>query len=299
MSIITTVSAVPNRLFSIFAAVHNSEGGETKELLEAYATPASLAKRGNSDEEESGSKLFEGAFKEARNLKILEETDGRVRVATTQSASGRSKRSNPEKDFRDALIAVLFDPEAAREAKNDAFMLAVTWLLGKTPLEPLSFSEAPQDILRNDLGSDGQRTELTSLARYQQFLYWARYLGFAHFVGFENGTKVIPDPTRAIRSALSRIFSEQQAVDIEQFLAELNKQYPVFEGGTVWIEIESMRTETSYRDDTLSVATSLALRGLSERGEITLEAVADARGRILQYGQATERVSRVRRGTIQ
>jgi hypothetical protein len=154
-------------------------------------------------------------------------------------------------------------------------------------------------VLRADLGEDGQRTELTNLARYQNFLYWARYLGFACFVGFENSTKVVPDPRKAIQSALPQIFSEQKALDIEQFLTALNRQYPVFEGGSAWTEVESMRVQTSNREDTLSIATSLALRELADRGELVFEAVADARGRILQYGQETERVSRIRRGTIQ
>jgi hypothetical protein len=299
MSIITTFPAVPTRLLSIFAAVYDSEDGESRDSLEAYSTPASLAKRGSSDEEESGSKLFGDAFKEARRLGILEESDGRIRAIKPPSESNSPKRMDADRAFRAAVIAVLFDPESAREAEHEAFMLAIAWLLGKTPLEPLAFSEAPQDMLRVDLGEHAQRTELTNLARYQNFLYWARYLGFACFVGSENGTKVFPDPTKAIQLALPQIFSEQQALDIEQFLIALNKQYPVFEGGSLWTEMESMKLHVSNSDDTLSVATSLALRRLTERGEITFEAIADARGRILQFGQETERVSRIRRGTIQ
>jgi hypothetical protein len=299
MSIITTFPAVPSRLLSIFAAVYDSEDGESKEVLEAYSTPASLAKRGSTEEEESGSKLFADAFKEARRLGIVEGDDGRIRAVKRALESPKSRRVDAEKAFRAVLISVLFNPDLARETEHESFMLAIVWLLGKTPLEPLSFSEPPQDILRADLGEDSQRTELTNLARYQNFLYWARYLGFACFVGFENSTKVVPDPRKAIQSALPQIFSEQKALDIEQFLTALNQQYPVFEGGSAWTAVESMRVQTSNSEDTLSIATSLALRELADRGELVLEAVADARGRILQYGQETERVSRIRRGTIQ
>jgi hypothetical protein len=299
MSIITTFPAVPSRLLSIFAAVYDSEDGESKEMLEAYSTPASLAKRGSSEEEESGSKLFADAFKEARRLGIVEDSEGKIRAIKGTFDSPKSRRVDAERAFRAALLSVLFNPDSARETEHEAFMLAIVWLLGKTPLEPLSFSEPPQDMLRADLGEDGQRTELTNLARYQNFLYWARYLGFASFVGFENSTKVVPDPRKAIQSALPQIFGEQKTLDIEQFLIALNQQYPVFEGGSAWTEIESMRVQTSSSEDTLSIATSLALRELADRGEIVLEAVADARGRILRYGQETERVSRIRRGTIQ
>ena len=299
MSIITTFPAVPTRLFSIFSAVYESEDGESRDQLEAYSTPASLAKRGSSDEEESGSKLFADAFKEARRLGILQEDDGRIRAIKASSDLRKSKRIDVETAFRAALIAVLFNPESARETEHESFMLAITWFLGKTPLEPLSFSEAPQDLLREDLGEQAQRTELTNLARYQNFLYWARYLGFACFIGFENGTKVIPDPMKAIQAVLPQIFTENPALDIEQFLTALNLRYPVFEGGSVWVEVDSMRPQGPSRGDTLSIATSLALRRLAERGEITFEEIADARGRILQFGHETKRVSRVRRGAIQ
>ena len=299
MSIITRYPAVPSRLLSIYAAVYDSTDGEPRDQLEAFSTPASLATRGASEEEEAGSSLFISALQEALRLRLVEEVEGRIRIASRPLEGRSRKRIGAEDAFKRAVTTTLFNPTLAQETEHAAFMLATSWLLRKSPLRPLSFSEAPQETLREDLGDHRDRTELTNLARYQNFLYWARYLGFASFVGFESERRIIPDPTQAIQAALPEIFSTQQAFDIEPFLGALNQILPVFEGGTAWLEVEAMKPIPSDDDDTLSIATSLALRRLADRNLIKLESVADARGRILQFGMETERVTRIRRADIQ
>ena len=296
MSIITTWPAVPNRLMSIYAAVYDNAEGETREKLESFFTPASLLKRGANDDEESSSSLFVSALQEARRLKIVEEIEGRVRVTHQTSESKKRKVGDHEAAFLAAISAILFTPELAQEAEHKSFMFAIVWLLGKNPLKPLIFSEAPQDMVREDLGDQWGITELTNRSNYQNFLYWARYLGFATFVGFESERRIIPDPTRALVSALPRVFGDQLTMDIDHFFGALNGVFPVFEGGEIWTQLNSMRTDPAHAENTISMATSFALRRLAERGEITLESVADARSRILQFGSETDRVSRIRRG---
>jgi hypothetical protein len=299
MSIITTWPAVPNRLLSIYASVYENPDGETREKLESFSTPASLVKRGGTDEEESSSSLFVSALQEARRLKIVEEVDGRIRIAAPTSENRKRKAGDVESVFRSEISAVLFNPELAREAEHKAFMFAIVWLLGKNPVEPLTFSEAPQDMVREDLGDQWSITELTNRSNYQNFLYWARYFGFATFVGFESERRVIPDPSRALLSSLPRIFGDLSSMDIEPFLKALNEAFPVFEGGEVWAEMAAMWTVPTDGENSVTIATSLALRRLADRGEIALESVADARSRILQFGDETLRVSRVRRGGVQ
>jgi len=61
-------------------------------------------------------------------------------------------------------------------------------------------------------------------------------------------------------------------------------------------ELDAMRTWTDTNENRLSIATSLAMQRLADRGAITLESVADARGRILDFEVETARVSQIRRG---
>jgi hypothetical protein len=298
MSIITTFPAVPSRLFSLYAALADSEDGELRQQLEAWATPPSLATRGGGDEDEGGSSLFTSALQEARKLGIVEESDERLKI-TVEARSARKNSAERETEFRTYLSEVLFDRTRAEKAEQSAFMLAVSWLLSKNPLQSLNFSEAPQEMLKADLGIEWDKTQLTNRSCYHNFLYWARYLGFATFVGFGAGRRVFPDPAPAIAERLPRIFGDNQLLEIESFLSALSDIFPVFEGGAVRAELDAMRPHTPTNDDRLSVATSLALQRLADRGALTLESVADARGRILDFGIETVRVSRIRRGRNQ
>jgi hypothetical protein len=298
MSIITTFPAVPSRLFSLYAALADSEDGELRQQLEAWATPPSLATRGGGDEDEGASTLFTSALQEARKLGIVEESDDRLKL-TVEARGARKNSAERETEFRTYLSEVLFDRTRAEKAEQSAFMLAVTWLLSKNPLQSLNFSEAPQEMLNADLGIEWDKTQLTNRSCYHNFLYWARYLGFATFVGFGSGRRVFPDPAPAIAERLPRIFGDNQLLEIESFLSALSDIFPVFEGGAVRAELDAMRPRTAMNEDRLSIATSLALQRLADRGALTLESVADARGRILDFGIETVRVSRIRRGKHQ
>jgi hypothetical protein len=296
MSIITTFPAVPSRLFSIYAVLADSEDGELRQQVEAWATPPSLASRGGGDDEEASSALFTSALQEARKLRIVEEIGDRLRVPAEARGVGKN-RAEWEVEFRRYVSGVLFDRTRAAEAEQNTFMLAIAWLLSKDPLQPLKFSEAPQGMLKADLGeAEWEKTQLTNRSSYQNFLYWARYLGFATFVGDGSVRRVFPDPTIAIAENLPRIFGDQPLLDIESFLSELSNIFPVFERGAVRAELDAMRPQSSSDEDRLSIATSLALQRLADRGELSLESVADARGRILDFGIETARVSRIRRG---
>ena len=53
--------------------------------------------------------------------------------------------------------------------------------------------------------------------------------------------RVIPDPVRAIESALPAIFAEANDLPIEQFMTRLAAIFPVFETGSVRQDFEAMR----------------------------------------------------------
>jgi hypothetical protein len=194
----------------------------------------------------------------------------------------------------------LFDPARAAETQQGGFMIALSWFLSSNPLRPMNFSEAPQNGLKAEVGEYASKTELTSLHRYQNFLYWARYLGFATIVGggsdAEDVTsrRAIPDPLKAIESALPEIFADTNDLPIEHFLRRLAAIFPVFETGSVRQEFEAMRlTPVADGDKRLSIATSLALQRLVDRQRLTMTSVADAAGRILDFGSREGRASRV------
>lgn len=295
MSIVTTAAAVPSRLLTLFATLADSESGELRARLEAWATPPSLASRGGSDDGESSSALFTTTLQEARRLGLVVEEEGRLRIGPDVPRK-KAKGGDREVEFRSYMRDLLFSKERAEQAGQSGFALALAWFLSRDPREPLSFGQPPQDQLRADIGDLADATELTNLNRYQNFLYWARYLGFAAMVGDGTLRRVIPDPSRAIEEAIPQLFANEDAFDIDPFIVELSTIFPILEDGIARATIESAHRLPSSDADNLSVSTSLALLRLAERGTIIIESIADARARILNFGNETGRVSKVRRG---
>lgn len=299
MSIVTTAQAVPSRLFAIYAALFDNENGEVKDRIEAWATPSSLSGRGSDDDGESTTTLFSNTLAEARRIGLVEEVEGKLRL-TPEARGGGKKGRDSEAYFLAFMRRTLFDPARSLETQQAGFMVALSWFLSSNPLRPMNFSEPPQNTLKAQIGDAAPKTELTSLNRYQNFIYWARYLGFATIVGggsdAEDVTsrRVIPDPLKAIESALPAIFAEGNDLPIEQFITRLSAIFPVFETGTVRQDYEAMRlTPLPDGDKRLSITTSLALQRLVDRQRLTMATVADAPGRILDFGLREGRVSRV------
>ncbi len=300
MSIVTTAQAVPSRLFAIYAVLFDRENGEVKDRIESWATPPSLSGRGGGDDDgESATTLFSNTLVEALRIGLVEEVEDKMQL-TADARSGGKRGKNSETYFLAYLRRILFDPARAAETQQAGFMIALSWFLSSSPLRPMNFSEAPQIGLKAQIGDHDSKTELTSLHRYQNFLYWARYLGFATIVGggsdAEDVTsrRVIPDPVKAIESALPAIFADTNKLPIEQFLTRLAAIFPVFETGSVRQDFEAMRlTPATDGDKRLSIATSLALQRFEDRQCLTMTIVADAAARILDFGQHEGRVSHV------
>jgi len=298
MSIITTVEAVPSRLFAIYASLFESESGENKERIEAWATPPSLSKSGAEEGGGSSTRLFVNSLQEARRLGLVEEVDDKIRL-TANARGGGKKGHECESYFQDYLKRTLFDPARAIETQQAGFMFALTWFLNSNPLKPVSFSQDPSFSIKTEIGEHAGRTECTTLLNYQSFLYWARYLGFATIVGGrdseESGSRrAIADPLRAIEWALPAIFANADELPIEAFLDLLSAIFPVFEKGSVRKEYDGLRLNPSAdAAHRLSIATSIAVQRLADRQKLSLGSVADAPARVLDFGVREGRISHV------
>ena len=298
MSIVTTFEAVPSRLFAIYAALFDSENGEVKDRIEAWATPPSLRSRGG-EEGESTTTLFSNTLAEARRLGLVEEVEGKLRLTNDARGAGR-KGGDSEPHFMSYMRRTLFNPDRAADTKQSGYMVALSWFLSSSPLRPMNFSKEPINELRALIGDHASKFEISDYASWQSFIYWGRYLGFATIVGGGSNPddvtsrRVIPDPMKAIESALPAIFADVDDLPVEQFLTRLSAIFPVFETGSVRQDFEAMRLNPDPDDDKrLSIATSLALQRLADRQRLSMSGVADAASRILNFGSRKERVSRI------
>ncbi len=301
MSIMTTWEAVPSRLFGLYASLVDAPQGEDREKFEAVCTPASL--RNKSEEEEATpTNLFNNALREAVAVGLIEVVDDRIRT-TDRVRRFVTAAKTREQAFRDFMQDVLLDEDKAASAQQSGFMPTLAWFLTKSPFKPAAFKSDPTAELKADLGAKNADTGITVIADYQNFLYWARYLGFATFIGgrdseaTRDGRYVIPDPLRAISTAISTIMGDRADLGIEAFVARLAAIIPVFEGGRVRQDMirapEHMRT--GVVGSKLSQATSLALQRLESNQVLTLRQDADAPTIILDLGRTERRISHVTR----
>lgn len=203
---------------------------------------------------------------------------GRLFVPDAARGIG-GRNANLEAHLLSYLRETLFDPERAARTGQTGVLIALAWLLTKSPLQPVSFSDDPHNQLLRDLGQFAEKAELGNRSSFQNLLYWARFLGFATVVGDAGGRRAFPDPGRAISAVLDRVLPDNNWVDMDVFLTRLAAIYPVLEGGSVREAVEANRTVPPASDGSLSVASSLALQRLADRGSITLDVLADAKAR--------------------
>jgi hypothetical protein len=295
MSIITTWEAVPSRLYSLFASLVDALSGEDREKFEAIATPPSL--RNKSEEEDATStNLFSNALREAVAMGLVEMADGKLRV-TDRARSFTKTYEDKEQAFRRFMLDVLLDETKAAAADQSSFMAALAWFLTKSPFKPISFKADPNADLKVDLGDKAAQTGLNVIANYQNFLYWARYLGFATIVGGRDGEAdrdgryIFPDPIDVIKAVV------QKEVPVEQFVARLAAIFPVFEAGAVRQRMVSSPdgVGSGAVGTKLSQATSLALQRMESNQVLNLRRDADAPMIILDLGRTERRISHIGR----
>ena len=149
--------------------------------------------------------------------------------------------------------------------------------------------------MESDCGAESQSYELTNRARCNQFVYWARFLGFTWRLNIEGRNVVIPDPSKAMARSFGRWEDLTDWQPIGDVLSRLSDELPVLEGGSARMEIEANLPPDKRRyDDFISRSTSFALRRLERSGEIQMGRPADALAFNLDFGEEPRAVSHVK-----
>lgn len=299
MSVISTLVAQPNRI-AIAAELADGFGekGAAMEDLEKMLSPLPPQQEKAEDADSSergGTTIAKGVLNEMLRLKILVRTDNE-NLRISPAFGSPSKKA----EWGDRLYAYLFpilcSAESAGDHGQDELPEALCWLLQQSPTQPPVFSGGQHyDILKSQLGeTDPLCTSIRNDMRYQNLIYWARFLGLAERLAIKPlAEKVIPDPTRAIAVSLPRLFSGERELTMPAFLQRLAAHIPVLDGGAVWQDIQGRLKTMQAEDKHVTQATSLALLRLELAGKIKLGGLSDATSRVLQVGQETRSVSHI------
>lgn len=120
---------------------------------------------------------------------------------------------------------------------------------------------------------DGGGWPISNTTRWNAFQRWACSLGFAWRTPAD---RLVPDPTKAVRETLPLIFEEQEVMDGQTFVRNLGSCIPVLETGTYRKFVEENWRRPAPQQQSLTAATTDALKRLDAEGSLKLEDRADA-----------------------
>jgi len=181
----------------------------------------------------------------------------------------------------DWLVPRLVVPATAARHQQSEVPRAVAWLLEQQPRQPLSLNAGVPD----------RALALPNATRFQQFAYWAQYIGVAKWIGLPGVSAgfLIPDPSHLVRRALRATLKIGVRVPLRLLPDLWASDFPVLDGG-------SLRQPPATRDGVrLSPTTSLALLHLMRTTEFALHYDADADSVTLQIGNQPMRFSHIER----
>ena len=200
MSVIASLTATPNRLKIALRFVSScGSSGIKEDLLQQTLLPAELASgQSGDDEPQGGSAVGDEVVRELRSLKMLVSgDDGSLTVSPCLAGLTEDR-------FVGYLQEKLLDPAEAENHGQKTLPEALAWFLCQDPATPLAWEDNYRGLVEQDCGPEGASFELTNRARCNQFVYWARFLGFAWRLEIDRQNVVVPDPAKAIARNLGR-----------------------------------------------------------------------------------------------
>lgn len=284
MSVISNFTVTPNRIEIIARYLEScGERGISRAELEAQLSPESLRHAGASDDSDDTANVSTTVtvpLNEAIQLGLVERflNDEREYVRFVEPSDPKPT------SLLERLERILLDRAMAEATKQGEFRRALVWLLVQDPRRPMDTKESVKPLIQKQCGGeDASVFELNSSSRAQNFYYWARYFGYAWYIGRKNPglgetqTVVIPDPTAALERHLPALMSAGERWPLAQLVEAWGTVAPVLEGGDARIEVEElMEPGLLPQRGMLSRSTSLALERLDRRGVIHLEQQPDA-----------------------
>jgi hypothetical protein len=270
MSVITSFTAVPNRVSILYKFVDGNNKGIVKDDLKSLLVPPALQRPGKiNDEEGHGSTLADDVIRESKALGLITETESLLSVPQEQ-------RGMDDTALYKYIELALLNTELSQQTGQPYFAKVLAWFLCQDPAIPIAFSNNLRQEVDQECCSEAG-SELRNAAAFQNFIYWAQYLGYAWQMQIGPSRLVVPDPTLALERLLPDILASQIELPVAKLMVEINKRIQVFEGGNARDFVEgNLPTAKKRKSGTLSKTTSLALCRLERKGAFRLESRSDA-----------------------
>ncbi len=282
MKAITSVGATPHRVRLLYDFMKGvGTAGESRERLASLFAPPTLSTKS----EPGDNNAFADSLNAGEEMGLFRIEAGVVRLGDGVAAV----------TFLDAADQRLVVEAESADQPSGWCAAAVAWMLTADPTDPLPWSDSSaMTRLRTQTNPEGA-WGMTNNSRFQQAVYWARFLGYAARSTF-GADVVIPDPTPAISRRIQALLPEGEERPLPLFLADLGRACPVLDGGHIRLEVEGA-CGVERRPSTPSRSMALALGRLRQRGVLAFRDLADGTSVFadgLPEGRATH-VTRVSR----
>lgn len=296
MSVISNFPAMPNRIAIACEYLHFlGEDGGALETVEKQLSPLQNSEGEDGVGKTSKTSLSGAVLSEMEKLKLIKKS--RERVALLPDIWALSPRDGDwQKTLKPLLFERLTSYENADSYGQPDLPGSISWLLSQDPVAPLPWAGgAHVKRIISQLGeNDSLQTDIGNNARYQNLVYWSRYLGFAERISMKGTPLVVSDPTEALSLCLPAVFKDVEEMPIEPFIKKLAEICPVLDGGVARQQLQArMSSQFQVKENHLSCSTSLALFRLHRRSVLSLRAVSDAKTYVLECGETAQRVSHV------
>jgi hypothetical protein len=286
MKIYRTVEAVPSRLEGILQVLRSAGGkGYSRDTLLQLMQPAPLRRKEDADTlaKNSLEALFELST-DGINL-IVEKSDerGQQRVVlgdALASCKDSQFSSLARRALRTAVVRANVDGRANQFAELLAWL---KWI----PANDMPEGHAALKMRLQGSKLDLEAYGLNSDARWDNVIYWARYVGLLWQWKDESCRGMVADTTEFMREHTSTLLGGGP-VSFADFRKRLGSLCPALDGGEVHARISDVLAEAKAipRDHGVRVspAVSLGLRSLREAGVLDYGCPNDQREFFLMTG---------------
>ena len=273
MSVVAEYTATPTRIVALLRFLRDMRpDGILRDELTDLFSPSALRPThspaegaGRSDKKRTAETIAHGVLRAARELELVDYGTGRLAKVVLTAGTGVADDA-----LKNLLEARLLSPN------QKPFAQQLAWLMHQDPLRPLCSSKPVVDQRFGGQPSvDAPPFELGDDARRDNFVYWARWLGYVGLLR-PNGKRLylVPDPTDALIRHSPK-YRGQREQSIGELLDRMGHAIPVLDRGTAWREVATPAARAAQQT-TVSMAVAFAMMRLQRRGLWRLEYVDDA-----------------------
>lgn len=277
MAALTPPQALPALLGAI--ASHLEASGQVPESqLNARFAPSSLGRA--EDGEAAGGLTLKGTLEMGRSIGAVHSGKAPKKETTVMAplsealarsiGAHRALRAMFMHEARD--VPDLFTNEASTGARD--LLRALTWFVMQDPIGPaLAWTATPKEhSVEERQGALPKRLRpFENQTRWQSFMRWTTYLGFARRRRVGRVWGLLPDLYPVFIDLLPAM--PQGSRPLTEFLADLAREVPIISGGTVHAAfVGELR---NHRRPPVEHAVGQAVLRLEEAGVISLTTVPD------------------------